>query len=162
MGLITDAENTLASEIFIIDIDEQIARTAWTYLVRRKADFKCEVCFSELQLISHHIDENKENNCLKNGKCLCRSCHGKLHWSDPEWRENTIKKNLEGRELLLFNKEGWQELIDSLPLEEKEIVLEKIKNMRDGLSSGMKQYWDNKPEEERLEIGKKLTKSRGQ
>ena len=28
------------------------------------------------QLESHHIDRNRENNVLRNGRCLCSLCHG--------------------------------------------------------------------------------------
>lgn len=39
----------------------------------------CEVCKSKEKLITHHCDENKENNDPENIQTLCRSCHATHH-----------------------------------------------------------------------------------
>lgn len=73
-------------EIFMVGLDEQVSRSFWAVLVKRRAAFICERCGSKNALVSHHKDSNKENNCLRNGECLCRTCHMKEHWSDEDHR----------------------------------------------------------------------------
>ncbi len=84
------------SNIFFFEIneDEQIEKSLWYPLVKLRANYTCERCGNSAltleerrnengdgrkgdQLHSHHKDQNKENNCLANGECLCRSCHSK-------------------------------------------------------------------------------------
>ena len=42
---------------------------------------KCEICGNIKNLDIHHKDKNWKNNSLDNLKCLCRSCHTKIHKS---------------------------------------------------------------------------------
>lgn len=42
-------------------------------------DAVCEQCNSTLNLLAHHIDENRSNNELHNLKILCKKCHQDYH-----------------------------------------------------------------------------------
>ena len=64
--------------------NEELPLEIWAYLVKRRADFKCEECGineKERRLDSHHIKrpEDGGKNTLRNGKALCSKCHGKAH-----------------------------------------------------------------------------------
>jgi len=39
----------------------------------------CENCSNTLDLLVHHLDENRKNNNKENLITLCRGCHSKLH-----------------------------------------------------------------------------------
>lgn len=110
MGAITD--ETLNVEVnldvFVVSLDEQIPRAAWTYLVKRRAGFACERCPRQENLVAHHRDDNKENNCLRNGECLCRACHNKEHWSDEKHREARLSAIAVGQKLRSESDPGWQ------------------------------------------------------
>jgi len=70
---------------FYIKPSEELPLEAWTYLVKRRASFKCEDCETNeahsRRLEAHHIirPEDGGKNMLRNGKCLCSQCHGKAH-----------------------------------------------------------------------------------
>jgi hypothetical protein len=58
----------------------------WSLLVKKKDDFKCQICFGkskEHYLISHHLESYHSNENLRydvnNGICLCKICHGNFH-----------------------------------------------------------------------------------
>jgi len=64
--------------------DEELPLGVWEYLVKRRANFKCEECgisWKERGLISHHIKKrvDKGKNILRNGKAVCTKHHGKAH-----------------------------------------------------------------------------------
>lgn len=60
--------------------NEELSIEGWTYLVKRRANFRCEDCSSKENLISHHIIHRPEGkNTLRNGKCLCSKHHGDAH-----------------------------------------------------------------------------------
>lgn len=96
-------------EVFLIDLEEQLPRPTWAFLVKRKANFSCERCKKENDLVSHHKDRNKENNCLSNGECLCRNCHSKEHWTDKEGKMRLAKLQQTSK---ILNREnpGWQNI----------------------------------------------------
>lgn len=49
---------------------------------------RCEECGSE-QTITHHIDQNKQNDTIENLVVLCKSCHMRFHKAnDPSLRES--------------------------------------------------------------------------
>lgn len=58
--------------------DEKLPLEVWTYLVKRRAGFRCEVCHTHKKLQSHHIKPTYQygKNIMRNGKCLCTKCHG--------------------------------------------------------------------------------------
>lgn len=69
---------------FEVSDDEQLPRAVWGWLVKRRADSRCEICTrraieGKLRLHAHHIDGNRENNALSNGQSLCASCHSDVH-----------------------------------------------------------------------------------
>lgn len=69
---------------FCVNIQRNLPRNIWVYLVNLRAEFKCENCGVdsgelEWKLQAHHIDEDKQNNRLSNGKLLCPSCHSEAH-----------------------------------------------------------------------------------
>jgi len=50
----------------------------WSELVKKQAGYKCEICGKDTQLNSHHIISRSNNTLrwdLRNGCCLCVSCH---------------------------------------------------------------------------------------
>lgn len=108
-------ESNQQVEIFIVGLDEQLPRSFWAVLVKRRAAFVCERCGSKHALVSHHKDSNKENNCLNNGECLCRTCHMKEHWSDEDHRINRLIAIAKGKEISDFDfnnaaKNNWSSL----------------------------------------------------
>lgn len=54
---------------------------------------KCETCGIEetYLLVVHHIDGNRENNCIENLKVLCYNCHARHHLVEVggKWRYRT-------------------------------------------------------------------------
>lgn len=65
-----------------VDLDEQLPLRIWSQLVRWLAENICQDCEATgtvQEIHAHHIDENKKNNCLRNGVCLCSSCHARRH-----------------------------------------------------------------------------------
>ena len=42
---------------------------------------KCSKCDSKINLLVHHIDNNRLNNIPSNLICLCKKCHQKIHWN---------------------------------------------------------------------------------
>lgn len=44
----------------------------------------CEVCTSRRYVEVHHIDGDRDNNEVDNLQALCRSCHFKLHHTNPK------------------------------------------------------------------------------
>lgn len=85
MGAITD--------ILLVEDNKQLLRQLWVPLVKYRANYKCEDCGKKnCKLDSHHIDGNNENNCLKNGECLCVSCHLKKSWIFDDSRKEKIAK----------------------------------------------------------------------
>ena len=59
-------------------------------LVKRRAHFRCENCENTEKLISHHIKSREYDgkNTLRNGRCLCRSCHPQY---SPTHRNSRIR-----------------------------------------------------------------------
>lgn len=50
--------------------------------VMERDNFSCVTCkrkYPNVNLVVHHIDENKKNNKLDNLITLCRACHARLH-----------------------------------------------------------------------------------
>lgn len=62
-----------------IPVDLQLDRKLFVGLVKLRAEYKCEECGSDQYLTAHHIDGDRGNNCLANGRCLCRPCHNDVH-----------------------------------------------------------------------------------
>ena len=59
------------------NIDEQLDE-AWSMAVKKKAGFKCQVCFNTKSLNSHHIYSRAKKSVrwdLDNGVCLCVNHH---------------------------------------------------------------------------------------
>jgi len=56
----------------------------WTWKLKHEVlardNNKCQVCGTEVDLVIHHVDFNKESCSLENLISLCRSCHTKEHW----------------------------------------------------------------------------------
>ena len=59
--------------------DEEFSSEIWPYLIRRRANFRCEECGETIDIDAHHIKrlEDGGKNILRNGRCLCRKCHPK-------------------------------------------------------------------------------------
>jgi len=72
-----------------IDNNEQLSPSLWNALVKHRARYACEECgyrppegskreeFRNTGLHAHHLDANRDNNCLSNGQCLCHACHSR-------------------------------------------------------------------------------------
>ena len=72
--------------IFNIDENKELPQIVWSFLVKLRAEFICQTCSYEQigitqEIYAHHrIPEVLGGlNTLKNGKCLCTSCHVKAH-----------------------------------------------------------------------------------
>jgi hypothetical protein len=89
------------AEAFVFADDELLPYPAWSYLVRRRAGFKCERCEKAVRLGAHHRDRDKKNCRLENGECLCASCHRAEHNNDPG-----LLEKLRGREFSLEHREN--------------------------------------------------------
>lgn len=50
--------------------------TKYRHLVKIE---KCELCDSTNNLVVHHIDHNRSNNCRDNLMVLCKRCHQEHH-----------------------------------------------------------------------------------
>lgn len=57
--------------------EELLTLPKWREAVRARG--QCERCPATEFLHAHHIDEDKTNNTLSNGECLCRDCHAEHH-----------------------------------------------------------------------------------
>lgn len=57
----------------------QLPDKLWRALVKFRAGYTCEECGTSEWLTAHHKDQDRENNCLANGVCLCRPCHNDVH-----------------------------------------------------------------------------------
>lgn len=53
-------------------------------IIRKRDNFKCQLCFSPAVII-HHIDYNKKNSNSNNLITLCRSCHAKTNNNRIYW-----------------------------------------------------------------------------
>lgn len=61
-------------------LDEQLPRPLWQGLILYQSDYQCEGLGPHRgRLHAHHIDEDKTNNSLRNGRCLCIACHTREH-----------------------------------------------------------------------------------
>jgi hypothetical protein len=119
---------------FNFKADDNLPLELWTYLVKHRANFKCEDCGSIKFLRSHHFspdEKNKGIHKLKHGICLCSDCHGDYtsnqFYSEPNipyWRVNFILVYgfEKGKDLYLkfFSSKTKLEMIDFL----KELELE--------------------------------------
>ena len=47
--------------------------------VFQRDDYSCQECGTDVSIVIHHRDCNRDNNCVDNLVVLCRSCHCKLH-----------------------------------------------------------------------------------
>lgn len=70
-----------------------------SYLVRKKYNWKCQYCglqglrpgersddlnrseWMALTVITHHLDFNRQNDCVENLICACPTCHRRIHQS---------------------------------------------------------------------------------
>lgn len=59
----------------------------WAKNVKKRAEYRCEICGASGQLEAHHIQpyaQYPESRFdLSNGICLCKHCHNELH----SWRK---------------------------------------------------------------------------
>lgn len=55
------------------------------FKVLKRDNYQCIECNKNIKdknmAVVHHIDENKENNTMKNFITLCKSCHNRIHYS---------------------------------------------------------------------------------
>jgi hypothetical protein len=61
----------------------------WRQLILSKYEAKCSECgWDEVPeaLHAHHIDFNRNNNSLENGKVLCPNCHYVLHFQERGYK----------------------------------------------------------------------------
>ena len=67
----------------------------WSQAVKEIADYKCELCGNKNSLSAHHIINKSISKGLrwkiKNGMCLCFSCHRMAHDQPKKFKEK-IKK----------------------------------------------------------------------
>ena len=61
------------------DLFEQLPPHIWKQITLHLADYECEECDNKENLKAHHIDQNRKNNTIVNGRCLCASCHQRTH-----------------------------------------------------------------------------------
>lgn len=72
---------------------------AWSLTVKEVANFRCEVCGKRSPLNSHHIIGRRNFALrweLKNGVCLCVSCHkfgNQSAHSNPLWFDKWLREN---------------------------------------------------------------------
>lgn len=55
---------------------------------------ECEICSSTVDLLIHHIDGNRDNNCEDNLVVTCDACHNKIHTAKThgsQWDNYTEK-----------------------------------------------------------------------
>lgn len=89
-------------------LSEQLPRPLWQGLVLYRAGYDCEGPGPHLgRLHAHHIDEDKQNNSLENGRCLCGACHTRTH---RRLDDETIKKIKEARSRGRSSREIGREL----------------------------------------------------
>lgn len=56
----------------------------WRRMVKKRGGYKCQWCGVSKGVEAHHIDSNAHNNRPENGITLCRACHSKVHYGNPE------------------------------------------------------------------------------
>ena len=61
------------------DVAIQKSRVAASQLVNRVSCNRCGATSDEAKIVTHHIDENPENNSVDNLEALCRACHARHH-----------------------------------------------------------------------------------
>jgi len=91
--------------------DEELPFGVWNYLVKRRAEFRCEDCGKpECHTKAHHITrpEDGGKNILRNGRCLCDSCHGFYSWNNKKIREH--ENEVEYKLIRSFGKEKGKEI----------------------------------------------------
>jgi hypothetical protein len=75
---------------------EQIRHPEWVKMIKERANYICEICESEQDLVAHHIKPVKTHphlaNDIGNGICVCSSCHKKYGHKDECSTENLAKK----------------------------------------------------------------------
>lgn len=58
----------------------------WAEWVKQNADYACEICGSTKDIEAHHILMFKyfpeEVDNIRNGICVCKNCHTKIHSQD--------------------------------------------------------------------------------
>lgn len=90
-----------------IPLDKKRIYSAWinseeweniSYIKKKQAGFKCELCGSAINLVCHHITYDHlcmEDKHMKDLLCVCRKCHEKLHEKDIKTpQENAVVKGL--------------------------------------------------------------------
>ena len=114
--------------------DEELPLEVWTYLVKRRANFKCEECGTSekrRKLNAHHIKrpEDGGKNILRNGKALCSKCHGKAHTITIPKKKipKLLMKVIGKRKFMPYMKGIYEEI--SKRLKERDDSLEKDKEL---------------------------------
>jgi len=78
--------------------NEELPLEIWAYIVKRRANFRCEDCGSTENISAHHIKrpEDGGKNILSNGRCLCSECHPRyrIYPKKREERRNKTKWKL--------------------------------------------------------------------
>ncbi len=123
-----DSEKRTKTFTFNIKGEVDLPFLVWEYLVKARADFRCEDCGTTVTLKAHHLRplEGGGKNTLRNGKCICISC---VHRS-----ENNI--NLKGKlHQALCRTYGtdkgtkmWEEMKKMKTRKEKEAILHSLLN----------------------------------
>lgn len=111
--------------------DEKLPLYVWTYLVKDRAKFKCELCGSTDNLVSHHFStsEKAQNiHLLKHGKCVCAYCHAVYY--------TQVNDKLKKRLSTVYGKEKGKEIFDKLLFYNAKGQVDK------GIKELMKQYPD--------------------
>lgn len=84
--------------IFIIDSEEELPISVWSYLVKRMSSFKCAKCDTNKRVISHHITSVYDGGkcILSNGVALCSNgkCHPKSRHHSTEYYQNKKKQHI--------------------------------------------------------------------
>lgn len=82
-ALIAEARPTADDPFaFQIEADEILPPNAWSLLVKRRDGYICHDCrqpYPLTQLHAHHVDRDRTNNRLSNGRTLCVPCHNATH-----------------------------------------------------------------------------------
>ncbi|MBT3206928.1 MAG: hypothetical protein HN704_18320 [Bacteroidetes bacterium] len=109
---------------------DNLLDSAWSLLIKLRADNKCEKCYKITYLNSHHIFSRSNKSVrwnIDNGVCLCAGCHALKNDSahkDPltfgEWIKN--KRGEKWYQNLMIRAHS----VGKLHVFEKEIILKEL------------------------------------
>lgn len=55
--------------------------------IKERDDFQCQLCYSSINLVIHHINYNKLDSSEENLLTLCNSCNSKVNYNRHFWEQ---------------------------------------------------------------------------